>query len=1064
MKPPRHVQPRTPRVRRADAGFALLVTVTLVAFLVLVLVALATFTRVETRVASNSLRLSQSRQHALLALNLALGELQRHAGPDQRVTAPSNAGVAAVSPGRSDLNPHWTGVWRNTTPDDSVATPELVAWLVGGNESDPLALTPSADIADPVAPESDTVWLVNDGSVDFAGPATVTNPDPRVRLPKQEIRASDVPGLSGPQLVGHYAWWVGDEGVKAKVSLVDPHRADNPDYSFALAQRSGVEFVWDADDAPLAASYPANSDALRRVLALNQLGFSQPAASVALSAAVRARFHDLTAGSFSLLADASAGGLKKDLTAWLRESSPPAGAPADADLIMPAFDGDEGGLPRWGLIRSYATDAALANSGVPLDPVSQTDVRHGVYPIITYHHLGLGLSGSAGAALDVHLFPKVVLWNPWNVPLAPAAYEAAFAVQNGNAFIRVRLGAPESKVVTINLHKAALSLGTAATADPAQQYFRFKIVVTEPIPAGESRIFVLDADAAYVPGQNELRHIADSGHSVVLSAGSPLSASEAANAAWDVSAWGGGTLALALRAVPPPADPAPFGYDIPSGAYHTAFGAGYSVTGAGSLGSVALSPVPPVAPAITVVMRANMATGTALRARWMANANLLAPVSLRTRRDTASVSYVGAAGALSSALVLGSDGNAAAGQGVFPGAGVNDNLVLKELRPASVPLFSLAQLQHANLALIDGYPAYAVGNSLADPHLDPASAAPHATGTRAGSAPLADAFPRYYDLSFGLNRALWDRYFFSTVPSTLTALQLADENWRLPNARHVFERGLVAPGDLAGSSAYHAAAAHLLLDGGFNVNATSVQAWRALLAGRNGVASDGGTRTHPFSRFTRPVGAANNQPWSGYRILSEPQIDTLAARIVDEVKLRGPFLSLADFVNRRLASDATGLKGALQAAIDATPTGIAAINDGASAPFNADLVTGVPAGAHDYQLASLRGAAGAAVSPYSSRAAFAPGFLTQADLLTALGPVLTARSDTFVIRAYGDVINPATGELEGRAWCEALVQRLPEYVNPVDTPEVFPPTHADNQRFGRRFAVVSFRWLDANDI
>ena len=834
-------------------------------------------------------------------------------------------------------------------------------------------------------------------------------------------------------------------------------------YSFAAAQRSGIERVQDDDGAPLAGEYPANSDTLRRVFALAQLGYSLPAASEALSGVVRARFHDLTAGSFSLLADAAVGGLKKDLAAWLRETTPPAGAPADADLLMPAVSGDEGGLPRWGLLRSYATDPALANTGAPLAPVAPTDTAHGLYPIITYHHLGLGLSAAQGSPLNVHLFPKVVLWNPWNVPIAAADYEALFAVQNGNAFIRVRLGSPESKVVTINLHKAALSLGTAATADPAQQYFRFKLVATEPIPAGESRIFVLAADGLYEPGQNELRHIPDSGFSAAFNEGTALTAAEVANAAWDLSAWGGGTLALGLREVPAPAAPAPSGYGVQPGAYHTALGAGYSVSGAGSLGAVALTPVPPVAPSVTLVMRASMTTGTAFRARWMANTNLLAPFALRTKRDTGSVSYVGAGGVLSSALVRGADGNAAAGQSVIPGAGINDNLVLKELRPPELPLFSIAQLQHANLSLIDGYPAYAVGNSLADPHLDPADPAPHATGTRAGSAPLADAFPRYYDLSFGLNRALWDRYFFSTIPATLSAGQIADSDWRLPNARHVFDRS-VSLDALAGPAAYHTAATHLLVDGGFNVNSTSVQAWRALLASRNGIAADGGTRTHPYSRFTRPVGAANNQPWSGYRILSDAQIDTLAERIVDEVKLRGPFLSLADFVNRRLAADATGLKGALQAAIDATPAGASAINDGASSPFNADLVTSAPAGAHDYQLTAMRGSTGASVAPYSSRSAFAPGFLTQADLLTALGPVLAARSDTFLVRAYGDVVNPATGDLEGRSWCEALVQRLPEYVNPADAPEVHPPAHPDNQRFGRRFVVVSFRWLDAKDI
>jgi hypothetical protein len=103
--------------------------------------------------------------------------------------------------------------------------------------------------------------------------------------------------------------------------------------------------------------------------------------------------------------------------------------------------------------------------------------------------------------------------------------------------------------------------------------------------------------------------------------------------------------------------------------------------------------------------------------------------------------------------------------------------------------------------------------------------------------------------------------------------------------------------------------------------------------------------------------------------------------------------------------------------------------------------------------------------PYSSRSAFAPGYLTQADLLTAVGPALTARSDTFVIRAYGEVRNPATGANEGKAWCEATVQRLPEYVNATATHAwETPAAGTDNATFGRRFKVVGFRWLTASDI
>ncbi len=98
----------------------------------------------------------------------------------------------------------------------------------------------------------------------------------------------------------------------------------------------------------------------------------------------------------------------------------------------------------------------------------------------------------------------------------------------------------------------------------------------------------------------------------------------------------------------------------------------------------------------------------------------------------------------------------------------------------------------------------------------------------------------------------------------------------------------------------------------------------------------------------------------------------------------------------------------------------------------------------------------------------APGYITQADLLTAIGPFLSVRSDTFVIRAYGDVTNPLTGDtVQAKAWCEALVQRVPEYVDPVNPPWMSPsdPLLAEvNNRMGRRFEIIAFRWLAENEI
>ena len=95
----------------------------------------------------------------------------------------------------------------------------------------------------------------------------------------------------------------------------------------------------------------------------------------------------------------------------------------------------------------------------------------------------------------------------------------------------------------------------------------------------------------------------------------------------------------------------------------------------------------------------------------------------------------------------------------------------------------------------------------------------------------------------------------------------------------------------------------------------------------------------------------------------------------------------------------------------------------------------------------------------------ANGCLFQGDLLQALGPVLATRSDTFRIRAYGEA-NEETGTGQG-AVLELVVQRTPDYLNPANLPH---DRLRDSKKspinvlLGRRFIILSFRWLAPNEI
>lgn len=106
----------------------------------------------------------------------------------------------------------------------------------------------------------------------------------------------------------------------------------------------------------------------------------------------------------------------------------------------------------------------------------------------------------------------------------------------------------------------------------------------------------------------------------------------------------------------------------------------------------------------------------------------------------------------------------------------------------------------------------------------------------------------------------------------------------------------------------------------------------------------------------------------------------------------------------------------------------------------------------------------------------APGYLIQSDVLAVLGNILTTRDDTFTVRAYGELTN-REGVVLSRAWCEAVVQRGINYVDPVNSPET--PARkvnmksgaledtelsAVNKAFGRKFNIVSFRWLSPEEV
>jgi hypothetical protein len=403
------------------------------------------------------------------------------------------------------------------------------------------------------------------------------------------------------------------------------------------------------------------------------------------------------------------------------------------------------------------------------------------------------------------------------------------------------------------------------------------------------------------------------------------------------------------------------------------------------------------------------------------------------------------------------------------------------------PAASLAELIPSNLVSGSRLPrvVHPFGNSRAHPLL-PSNAVSRSLG---GTTVV--------DHSYFINDALWDRYFFSSATTYGTGVMTSARSRRdvlqgmLDRSRPALNSRLTsvsAEGDatklaerldaLGDIERSRELATHLGVSGPFNLNSTSVDAWRAVLsslrdreitAWKNRATAN--PEATPFVRTGMPLtaptdGGANPNVlgqirWAGYRSLDDTQIEDLAEAIVAEITARGaldkaPALSLAEFINRRPggAGDLHSLAGLLQTAIDKSGVNEAFHSLDSLTLSSAAINTARKRGAITLQAMDGKSAEGA------------PSILTQGDLLGALAPIATVRGDTFKIRSYGEATDADGKTVLARAWCEATVQRVPEFVDPADpasTAESDLESEA-NKKFGRRFQVVAFRWLNAHEI
>lgn len=1000
--------------RSPQHGFALIITLALVAMLVLVVLALTSLVKVDSKLTDTTLSQTKARQNALLALDVAIAQLQKHAGPDARATA---TGESFGSAGAK----YYTGVWGDITGGATAKT-----WLVSGSESpttNPVALLDAA--LDPTTePTPNEVFLVGDNTLAATlGAATAEERAMRVKLPKIPI-LGEAPGLGNAARIGSYAWWVGDQGVKAAIAQVDR----SIDLNFAPFQSSAelrsrvrqqtslgaspIEF--DPRDTTHNARRTAGigTSPVERITATAQLGLLSPSASSgpSLAGIVRQRFHAWTAQNYSVLANTSDGGLRQDLSirptllgtafaAWANyttymEPTTTTGATAP----FPAYGTD----PQR---RRYKITPHLVNS----------KLAHGVAPVLVLFTPQFNVR-TTGNTIDVRFRMHVALWNPYTSSLVP---EDLLLEVSGLPTLQVE------GISGISSSTLPVSLQTVFGGDPV----RITLTSSNPSFANESdtrswlpgRIFFWATKGGTVGNWQTVIYTKNTVADVDIwkaQAGnfgfnpSKLKIRSNQTVELKLSLRRASDKALIAEYVMPKFDPFEIEKNQPNGEFF-----GFPVR----LFEFVDRPEDPDFWLFRDERDFRIPTpksdifrdyGNAFRPElYSTSLSLTKPERLMDR-------------------VMGTTGKS-----------FNEDAPLFELPRA--PLLSVGQLQHLQVA---GRRPFTIGNSWGN------------TNT--------DRFNAYFD-----------RYFFSGLATGVTAPNFA-AGAPLPNVSLTplatkADGTPVTATDLTAQAATGFSSKFLMQSSAFNVNSTNVDAWIAVLRSasfstgtrfnyvNSSTASGSGSDTPAaqlsplptdavFYRFpqsaqetykadanymqssgTGPQHIINTHLFRrGVRTLNQAETRNFAEAIVGELRTRlasfGPFRSLEEFL--------------------------------------------APSLTHEGKQVSLLEKAIAQAGLNNAYTEFHSQWLTQADVLSVLAPLLFPRSDTFVIRTYGETVNPTLPSddpnfITGRAWCEAIVQRVPEYLDPTQAEETLPNAlNALNQRNGRRFKVVSFRWLTNSEI
>lgn len=1101
-----------------DRGFALIVTLSLMILLSILAVGMISLSSIQLRGISREDSMREARSNARLALALALGQLQKEMGLDQRISAP---GGQLLPAGDKSAGNHWTGVYESWKEDTLLSpekqgfrpAPTFRRWLLSGAEN---VVTDRASAENGTSVANETVSLVAGDSQN----------DP--------VLAGLVPTESGA-----CAWWIADENTKAKLG----NRVEQPaDAKEALARMQAAPRA--AHEMIVGSTVALDSPDMTKLVttgSLENIGATTP------------YFHHATVHSTGLLTNVRSGGLRKDLSFYLekplaevnKSALYTAGTAAGYNFFELWRDYNVWGEIQYPSTPPVHADGRSIPSGTPFITASTNRGTFRDDPFFIYKHptklqtailcslIVKKVQRAGKTQYDIYVVndSMFTIWNPSNV---------AMHIPGGDSFLtfktwsfpydltlNMRNGSRPDQTVTNSINSA---LGGANNYWNAMLGKSQTLVLRPGEVQIQSQGFNSSAQTGFKWVDAKIGWDFGTGFENQFNYGTPARTERDSNytVTYSLAPNTDNSLEYSLYNS---------GYSIgsvdgPAGNVHVGTHViDYSEGKSPKISAIDYPQIFPTLPedpsarktleelstgdkwpiciftfgmktALDAQFDAIPASGRGTRGKGRAmlrfnpGTNSYDLGKLEDGMVRASPLQVGMRKINSlSDLAIECDLN---GLGYY-GASYSSRDGVSQVighSLATEPMISLGAFQNSfaegvaylgttNATKVFQAPLPSIQHAISNSFAPSVMASDKVISTIAGR--------NAADHSYLTNLALWDDWFFSSIaPQTAPAYKSAGayaeqksrlENFlkqteALPNSRFLPSTGYtdeavkkIFPTAKPATDAHQRSASLILVDGMFNVNSTSVPAWKAFLAGLKessvpvrDVLSGGkepdlvSTTKTPVTGLLTPGGGEipdntladpkSPEQWVGFRALSDTQIDELATAIVKQVRLRGPFTSLADFVNRRPGTNTDlALSGALQSALDDEDVSI-------NASFRQ--------GERSLSLADTAGfefpEAEAGPKDVGS-----PGYVKQADLLTPLGPLISVRGDTFLIRAYGES-RDETGKLLARAWCESTVRRVPEYVDPADEPHIASPTSGANRSFGRKFETVTFRWLSPEEI